>query len=147
VTLACTIPGHAVPFARPRFAGRRGYNEPGYAAWKRAAALCIRAGAGVRAFAPLEPVEVEIAVYAARPARRPAHVPVAEWRGGGVAPRIGRSDLDNVVKAVLDAAVDSGVLPDDRQVVAIVARQWYAPARGEVRVELTIIPHYDATGA
>lgn len=43
MTYTATIPGPAAPFARPRFNGARGYQDPTYAAWKRSAALLLRA--------------------------------------------------------------------------------------------------------
>ena len=41
-------------------------------------------------------------------------------KGGG-----GRPDLDNVVKAVLDAAEKAGVLSNDSAVVGLSASAWY----------------------
>lgn len=140
VTFTASIPGTPIPFARPRFAGKRGYQDPTYAAWKRGAALILRAALhGGPAF-PRQPLALEVHVYHPRPKVRPAHVDRLTWSAGGCCYAITRSDLDNHVKAVCDALQDAGVIADDRWIVHIVATNWYAPTFGAVGVDVSITP-------
>lgn len=139
MTILATIPGPAIPFARPRFSAGRGYQDPAYAAWKRCAALILRAAGGGRPLSR-QPLALEVTLYRERPKARPEGVDAATWKMGIACLAIGRSDLDNHVKAVADALVDSGVIADDRWIVHIVATSWYAPSFGAVGVDVSITP-------
>ncbi len=103
------------------------------------AALVALKAAGLKAPAtPNGPVSISLRAVHRRPSRPDADHPCRQTDervrapGGG-----GRPDLDNVIKAVLDAL--NGVLwRDDAQVVQIMAEGWFA-ARGEdacVEVEM-----------
>ena len=138
VTYSATIPGPAVPFARPRFNGGRGYQDPTYAAWKRKAALILRAALkGGPAFAR-EPLALGVHVFHPRPKARPSHVDRLTWSAGVCCYAIARMDLDNCIKAVADALQDGGVIADDRWLVHIVGTSWYAPTFGAVGVDVSI---------
>ena len=50
-----------------------------------------------------------------------------------------RPDLDKLIRAVLDALTDAGVLRDDAQVDEIHARKRYCDADGSPGVEVTVI--------
>jgi len=133
------ILGNPVPFARPRFSGKRAYQAPVYAAWKAGAALQLRAAARGQSFAR-QPLALEVNVYHPRPATRPAHADRPIWSAGGCCYAITRSDLDNHIKAVCDALQDAGIIADDRWIVHIVAWSWYAPTLGPVGVGVTLAP-------
>ena len=138
MTYTATIPGTPVPFARPRFNGARGYQDPTYDAWKRSAALILRAALhGGPAFVR-QPLALEVNVYHPRPKVRPAHVDRLTWSAGVCCYAITRMDLDNCIKAVADALQDGGVIGDDRWIVQLVAWSWYAPTFGAVGVDVSI---------
>lgn len=128
----CTIPGPAVPFARPRPGGGHFYQLPSYAAWRASATLVLRAHASRLRCPRIDagPVAVSVVAVHPRAAERPAWCPRAAWAPGGRVPAVTRMDLDNVVKAVLDALADAGVFADDRQVCRVQANSYYA-ATGE----------------
>ena len=136
--MTATIPGPPVPFARPRFDGRSGraYQDRDYAAWRRGAALVLRAARGPTIADG--PVSVRVAAYSPRPARRPDWCDRAAWATGEATPAVTRCDLDNVAKAVLDACTDAGLWSDDRQVASIDARQWYAAVGDPPRVVVSV---------
>lgn len=133
--MTITIPGKPIPFARPRKGKHGWFNQPDYAAWKQTAALIARSTASCGGWkaAPV-PHGVSIVIYGERPDKRPAHIELAEWKTGAACWRIGRSDLDNHAKAVLDALVDSGVLTDDRVVGTLEVVNRYAAANGFVGI-------------
>jgi len=82
--------------------------------------------------AELEPVEgmcrVSVDIVFGRPQRRPAHISATMW-AAGLAYHVGKMDVDNVVKAVLDGlqtkhpSTGRRYLEDDRWVVELVARK------------------------
>lgn len=120
------IPGQPVPQGRARIA-RSGHHvmSPESRAWREGAVLVLRAA---RQGAP--PIDnlcrAAIEVIIPRPARRPDRVRPATWSEGGVAPAGNAADLDNYVKAALDAAQDAGWLTRDHLVAELVARKVYA---------------------
>lgn len=104
-----TAPIDSVPFKRPRFSGRKVYNEPRYTACKDALGLIAR-----RAMNGASPLSgaIKISVTVCRP-RKP------DSRNFG--------DADNHLKAVLDA-LNGICYVDDAQVVqAEVVLQHGAP--------------------
>lgn len=135
--LTLSIPGDPVGKGRPRVTVRNGharaYTPAKTASWESGAAWLMRNEWGIHA--PYEgPVRVTVEAVASRPKRllRKADPEGRMWR-------CAKPDVDNVLKAVLDALVNAGVLRDDVQAVEVVARSWYAsrsegPAV-EVRVE------------
>lgn len=121
-----------MPFQRTRILKGRPIQDQAYRAWKQAAALELRSQ---WVGSPVEcAVWVDVTVHPDRadvvlsgsPLRYSVGVADGEaaqsgrkataWRGGL------RGDLDNYVKAVLDAMQDAGVIGDDRQVVGLAAR-------------------------
>lgn len=135
--------------SRPR-AGLRGnklmsYNDDEYTAWKRAAAMMLQNVAGP--IAPLNRLVIAsvLAVFA-RPERRPKPTVEGEevplhWHDGRCWAGAIRSDVDNIAKAVLDAAVQGGIIADDRLVVELRSRKVYAAKGEKPCVELRL---YDA---
>ena len=49
-----------------------------------------------------------------------------------------KPDVDNALKAILDAATKAGVWRDDAQVASVVVEKWICSGDGRPRVELTI---------
>lgn len=133
----CSVGGEPVPFSRPKSGQGRRFNGASYRVWRRRA---TQAFAATRAGSePVRgPVSIVLVVVSPRPASRPDHVLAEDWATGELVWRIGRSDLDNHVKAVLDALVDAGVVQDDRVVAHIDARQAYAEEWGEPGVEVLV---------
>jgi Holliday junction resolvase RusA-like endonuclease len=136
--LAAFIPGDPVPFARPRFNHGRAFQSPEYAAWKRGAALILRAAMAGRPRIERQPLYLVVEVYHSRPTARPEHVDADEWRLGLAAWAITRSDTDNHVKAVGDALQDGGVIEDDRWIARIEASSQYAPRGGRAGVNVVL---------
>jgi crossover junction endodeoxyribonuclease RusA len=115
--------GAPVACSRPRVTGRRSYYPAAYDGWRRAAAVLLRAQHEGRD--PIQgPVTVEVVAIHPRPRRCPAGL--RAWWGPGRVVKATRPDIDNIVKAALDALDAAGVLADDGQVVRLVAQDWYA---------------------
>mgnify|MGYP002631283912 CR=1 FL=1 len=133
MTLSTFIPGQPVPCARPRVVNGRAYTPGDYARWKQGAALLLRAQRVILT----GPVWVEMTVYHRRPIGRPPTITPDDWRTGRAHYAIGRGDLDNYVKGLLDAMQDGGVLVNDRQVVHLVASSRYAPEHGKAGIEVS----------
>lgn len=110
------LPGRPVPAARPRFDSRTGraYTSRRYEEWKERAVLEVRSSSPGPAHSG--PVETLVDVTAEGIAVRV--VPLRRrFRPKGL-----RGDLDNYLKAALDALVEADVLEDDRHVESIDAR-------------------------
>lgn len=125
--LRLSIPGEPVGKGRPRAAVIAGharlYTPSNTAAWEGKAATLARNAWGS---GPLdEPVAVTVRAVAVRPQRllRRKDPEGRLWRTS-------KPDLDNCIKAVLDALVNAGVLRDDVLVVSLVAQSLYT-ARDE----------------
>lgn len=136
--LTATIPGKPVPAARPRVVNGHAFTPAEYAAWKRGAAFVLRAAGARCPCPPGVPLWAEVTVYHPRPQSKPAHVDAETWRSGMAVASVTRSDLDNHVKAVLDALQDSGWLDNDNRIAHLVASAYYAPARGAVGVDVSV---------
>jgi Holliday junction resolvase RusA-like endonuclease len=124
------IPGDPVGKGRPRFvrATGRTYTPKSTADYEAKVASIAR---GVMYLEPLVgPLHVEIDAVCARPATRPASVDRDAWNAGHRLPRIGKPDVDNVAKAVLDGLVKGRLLEEDTHVTRLTVARWYA-ARGE----------------
>lgn len=146
--LTFTVPGEPQGWARPRFAGKRGFTAPKMALWIQTAGMLARGGWGSRA--PLdEPCAVHVVAVMRRPKRLiPRRLGgglsgPAEERMGGVSGRmhhVGKPDLDNVVKIVLDALVKAHVLVDDTRVCELRAWKVYEAldSRDVPCVEVTV---------
>lgn len=111
------IPGPPIAFARPGVtpSGKR-YNPAGYKDWKERAVEQMRLVDRVTRLGNI-PVSVMIEVHSNFLGL--SIVPISGHRI--VRPKGIRGDLDNYVKAALDAAQDAKWIADDRQVVNIVA--------------------------
>ena len=138
-TFRVSIPGPPQAWQRPRFAGRskRVYSPPKLEQWYDAAALAIWPLWSMSA--PLSgPLRIEVDVVTARPKSLPASLKslgwtAAKWREApGRVHRPTTPDLDNYVKAALDALQGDTakrrpcVIHDDKAVVELAARKWYA---------------------
>ena len=124
--LLMTIPGEPVAKERPRLSKcGRVYTPKKTRQWEAVAsqAMCVQWRPR-----PLiaRAVAVEIWAIYPRPKKRPRTVTREAWVSGMRVWRPSRPDLDNVIKAVLDAAQLAGVLKDDGFVVHINARKLYA---------------------
>lgn len=142
-TFRVVIPGPPQSWQRPRFAGRsrRVYSPSSLEVWYDAAALAIWPLWSKST--PLSgPLRIVVDAVTARPKSLPAALKscgwsAARWRAtpGRVA-RPTTPDVDNFAKAALDALQGDPakrrpvVIHDDRSVVELVARKWYA-AEGE----------------
>ena len=125
------IPGVPVPKGRPRLGNGRAYTPARTAAWERAAKASARAQWGSEP--PLEgAVKVELLVILPVPKSWGKHVKVLALDGAYLPAR--RPDLDNYIKAGLDA-LNEIAWRDDAQVVELSARKTYA---GKPRVEIKV---------
>lgn len=153
VTFALPPP---VPAARARSNGSRRFhpkNEP-YAVWRDAAMTLVRNTWGARP--PLVgPVEVRAAFIFARPAAKPAKVPTTVWSAGARFRLAagGADDIDNLVKAVLDAmqvprklrstpgsSGEGYPFRDDGVVASILAEKWVASPTEAARTVVSVRP-------
>ncbi len=111
-----TLAGEPVPEGRPRARVVNGrfaqiYADPKSKEWRRFAAMAFREHWGQ---APLAgPVLLEVVAVCKRPKRlqRKKDPESRMWNPN-------KPDSDNVLKAVMDALVEGGVMLDDRQVVS-----------------------------
>ena len=126
--LSFTVPGAPHGKGRPRFVAGRAVTPT--ETRKYEAKVARMAWAQHQGPPLVGPLSVELDVVCARPATRPASVTREAWRTGERLPRIGKPDVDNVAKAILDGMVAGRVLEDDTHVTRLVVCRWYA-AKGE----------------
>ena len=105
---------------RPRVTATHTYMPPAYVAWRREAVRALQDAGMLHHDGP---VRVEVLVVVSRP------LAPALRDGAGRAVHVGRPDVDNVAKGVLDALVDAGVLVDDAQVAELVVRRMAGAVR------------------
>ena len=98
----------AKPYARPRFTGKRAYNDPKYTAYK----LHLQSLCNFKGDPLLGPLGCILEFRRKRPKRPKANHP------------IGVPDLDNLAKAVMDALNDQ-VWKDDSQIVEMSIKKKY----------------------
>ena len=131
------IPGEPVAKGRPRVVWNggkpRAFPPTKTARWERGAAMLIRSA--YRGAALEGPVRLEVLAVKARPQRL-----MAKKHGDGLLVRSTRPDLDNIVKAVMDALQMAQLILDDGQVAHLEAVSAYAERGGCPRVELIIEP-------
>jgi len=118
-----TIPGTPVAQGRPR-ARRHGdgvqvYDPPKTAKWKRGACIVMRAAAPkpLPLCEPDTPLGVEVVVIHARPKS------MSLLRQPGPVWKTSKPDVDNILKALLDAGGMAGLWHDDAQIVRLDARK------------------------
>lgn len=99
--ITCTIPGKPIPCSRPHVTVKGVYYKKAYSDWKRDAAVLLR--------------DAVVRQNGGRPLEGPLSVSVAFYGANAAA------DLDNLVKAVLDAAELGGAFKNDRQVTHLEA--------------------------
>lgn len=134
--LHATVPGEPVGKGRPKFTTvggfGRAYTPKKTATWEREAAKVLRAGYEFKD-ALAEPVAVEVDAVSSRPKRllRKKDPDDRLWRTE-------KPDIDNVVKAALDALQQAGVLSDDKFVVSLRARSLYVARGEEPHVEIRV---------
>lgn len=119
--LYVVIPGQPVPASRPRVARRGTYTERRYKQWKADASVLIR-DAAVKQLGAVPEWPGDVYIY-------------AEFHGAH-----GASDLDNLLKGVLDATQLSGVIVNDKQVKHLEALMYALPRKDKAnaRTEITI---------
>lgn len=135
--IAFTIPGAARGQGRPRITARGGFGR----AYKAKADLnnenmiSFLANAAMRGRLPYEcPMALAVDVYVA---------PAQSWSKKRVAAALGgdrpttKPDLDNIIKAILDAC-NRIVFADDKQIVQIVANKHF---RAQAGTDVRISPH------
>ena len=123
--LNVTVLGQPIPKARPRFSKGHAYTP------KRTKDYEKLIQANLPNIKIHEPIEVQITAIFKRPQRlKTKHSP------SGLIPHTKRPDLDNVVKAILDAL--NNILVDDSQVYSIQAKKFYAEINQEPQVNISI---------
>lgn len=132
--LDVVIPGEPVAQGRPRFfrmgGGVRVADPEESVRWKGVAALLMEQAAR-RAGWTLATGPLVVVLDAIFP--RPKHV-----KGEEREPKTTKPDVDNLLKASLDAG--NGVLwPDDGQVVEATARKWWAASTERAAVHLVVL--------
>lgn len=114
--ISMTLPIAPVPFSRPRCNGNQFYNAPKYSKFKKQLSILLQFHFGKKK--PIEgPVELRVSFSFIKPKTSKNDCPVV------------RPDLDNFLKAVMDAA--NGILwGDDSQVVSIFTKKQYSKEEG-----------------
>ena len=131
------IPGAPVAKERPRVTKTgRAYTPTKTRQWEKMAAQAIRFGWGSTPMVDRAIMITVTAVYP-RPKRKPRGVTADVWQEGARIWRPCRPDLDNVIKAALDAAQLAGVLKDDGLVVELHAVKVWAAIGESPSVILT----------
>ena len=135
------LPAKPIPWARP-IPGRRkrSYNTKSYSTHRRALAWSAKAAARQAAWkGSKRPVKVICSFVHPRPKKRPYSVARAVWETGDAIPRPAVPDLDNLVKCVLEALEDAGVVENDACVCCIYAHKWWAGSGVEVGTWVTVL--------
>lgn len=125
--ISFTYPGNPVPFSRPRFNGKHGYNDPKYSQYKRSLSRAINAAYGYITWGIPPAGDKNRSKYLA--ANR-YHLTVRAYRSEN------RGDVDNFVKTVQDALQDAGVIADDCQIDSISAEKFLDKANPRIEFEL-----------
>ena len=126
ITLQLELEPMACP--RPRVAGKFAYMPTKYLQWKSTAVTFIRQQ--YKDSQIIGPVYIDISAI--------FHRPKSLMRKKDPRKRILKTtkpDIDNVVKAVLDALQDAKVLKDDSQVVGIMAFKLYGAMKDDKKTE------------
>lgn len=124
--IAVFIAGDPKGQPRPKafaFRGHARVYDPGTAeGWKSQVALALQPWVGQPAFRDAVHVEMEFRF------RRPKshYTTKGELTKSARCDHLARPDVDNCVKAILDAITTLGIWQDDDQIVSIVARKRYA---------------------
>lgn len=128
--IQCTVLGQPVPKARPRFSSRSGraYTPKKTKDYEKKIGKVVR---------PMVKDKISGAVHVNLNVvfNRPKYMQTKKYQDGLIL-HTKRPDLDNVIKAVLDAL--NSVLDDDAQVSKITATKYYAEKQGNPRTEITI---------
>ena len=125
MTLSIWIHGRPKAQPRPRVTRNGTYTPKTANEWKQSVALSVKAAKPVETF--LGPVAVSLAFHLPRPKR----LMRAKDPEGTIEASV-KPDIDNLVKAVMDAITDTGVIwKDDCQVYQIDASKWYHAKNGD----------------
>lgn len=126
----CVVIGQPVPKARPRFSSRSGtaYTPKKTKDYEKKITKAIK---------PMVQNKISGAVHVQLDIvfNRPKYMQTKKYQDGLIL-HTKRPDLDNVIKAVLDAL--NSVLDDDAQVAQINATKYYAEKQSQPRTEITI---------
>lgn len=131
MSITLTVYGQAAPKGSRTLARRRDgstYTRPASnrePAWTEAVAQQARWTVNQSREIPAPPYRVEMVFYLARPAR-PAHEHPS------------RTDVDKLVRAVLDGLVTGGLLTDDRHVTELVASKAWAATPADECVHVIV---------
>ena len=131
VLIQCTVPGQPVPKARPRFSSRSGvaYTPKKTKEYEKNIKLYLKQTTTLHNVQGAVHVSLNIVF------KRPKYMQHHKYPDGLVL-HTKRPDLDNVIKAVLDAL--NSVLNDDAQVAKITATKYYAEKFSTPRTEITV---------
>lgn len=124
-TITITIPGQPIPKGRPRFGNGRAYTPKRTKDYEQL----------IKSHLPNILIEEPVHVYVTAIFKRPQRLN-RKQDPQGLIPHDKRPDLDNVVKAALDALND--ILKDDAQVCYIQAQKFYAEKHNTPRLTISI---------
>jgi Holliday junction resolvase RusA-like endonuclease len=120
---------NGIPKAQPRprmAAGGHAYNPPSADAWKET----VRAAFNAFRKPPLtNPVCLRVSFFLPRP---------KALKGEAACPHVKKPDVDNLLKAVMDAMTGAGVWKDDALVYVTEAGKWYAAGGGKTGARVTV---------
>lgn len=122
--------GQPRPRAYVRPTGKAGVFDPGTSlGWKIAIYQACLAAKLPRHL--MDPVSVAVDFFMPRPRRLGVRAEVHDERRVPLVPHVGTPDIDNLVKALMDALSNYGLWMDDRQVFSLTAAKYYAVVDGE----------------
>lgn len=124
MTICFFVPGRPVPKGRPRVTRYGTYTPKSTVEFESRVSTVWRLKSG-ECFPPKVPLQAVVAVH--------FEIPKSESKKRKAAmvgtPHVSRGDLDNVVKAVLDA-LNGKAFPDDAAICKIIAEKDYQPEPG-----------------
>jgi Holliday junction resolvase RusA-like endonuclease len=136
VEIRFTVTGRPVPKARPCFGqGGRVFTPAATIAAERAVASAAWAAWPKHSAFSDRPCEIDATFIYAVPASWPKHKRIAAIAGD--IPIVAGSDIDNLLKTVLDG-LNSGPITDDSRVIAVSGRKAYGLA-DETRVVVRLL--------
>jgi len=137
MTFHCVLAVDPMPMPRPKVT-TRGKHAHAYMP-KKAREYIDNCATIMGAHWRQPPMEGPVAVYVTFVHARPVRL-LRKRDPSGRIWKDTRPDIDNLVKAVLDAAQGAGVLGDDGQVVLVEARDMYGEKGERGKIELEIMP-------
>jgi len=133
-----TVSGAPVPKGRPKFTANGGfakaYTPKKTRSYESTIAQCVRSAMVEQSVGAVFEGAVKVRIKAFFPIPKSASKRVREAMEQGVVPMLGRKDVDNVAKAILDAMNGVAYLDDGQVIDLRVTKAYSVLARVEIEV-------------